>query len=121
MDLIAKMRNRDGIYWKQKSKDMNSSFTYEPPVPFKCRWDNKSVKDFDDQGNDVVFSSKVFVDRPMAVGDKIMLGLIKDLKGPLPPPPEAKEIKKYNETSVTEPDGPPELDTEDWVLVAYLY
>ena len=112
MRLLKKMRKQDAVYWPRRTEDQYSEKAYELPIDLKVRWEDEYVQSFDEEGRETIFTSTVFVDRDMEVGDRIMLGTAIDLTGPLPPPSEAKEVRKFERV--------PTLNAKDFLRVVYL-
>lgn len=92
MSIISKMRKQDAVYWAPVGLDDNNRYIYDEPVEVKCRWDERSERDFNTIGEEINVKATVYVDREVALGGVLWLGLLVD--APLTPP-EHNKIKIY--------------------------
>lgn len=75
MSIIRDMRKQKAVYWKQGTElDKFGRVSWEEPVEIDCRWDDGSENMRGPQGETFQFSSTVYVDREMAVGDFLKCG-----------------------------------------------
>lgn len=68
------MRRQKAVYWKRLQPDRHGNFDYDHPVEIDCRWVDQQGTFRNSDGEEMNARSRVFVDRQMAVGDKLMLG-----------------------------------------------
>lgn len=79
------MLRQSAIYWKPKIVDQYGEVKQNLPINIKCRWEDELEEGLDPTGIETTFTSTVYTDRDVEVGGMIMLGEVKDLKGPNPP------------------------------------
>lgn len=96
MRLLTKMLKQKAIYWDLRGMDQYGEAVLELPVDIKCRWEDELEQGLDIQGTETTFTSTVYTDRDVKVGGVIMLGEVKDLEGPLPPPEDAHRIRRFD-------------------------
>jgi uncharacterized protein (DUF1684 family) len=87
---------QDATYWPPASNDGFGGRGYGVRFGVKCRWEDRSVLFRDSQGTEVTSSAVVYVDRPLAIGGKLVLGFNTSSK----PPADALEIRQVG----TSPD-----------------
>jgi hypothetical protein len=86
------MRKQWCVYWEYDSQDRNGKDTYKDPIALKVRWEDKSEQDFLPTGQEVTIKSTVYVDRAMALGGVLWLGLLVDAPST---PPEHNKIQVF--------------------------
>ncbi len=76
MSLARKVMRQNAVYWSRSGTGDDGQPTYAAPVELFVRWDYKIREVLTPQGERVLSSSKVIVDRDMQYGDVLMLGLL---------------------------------------------
>lgn len=78
MSLISKMRKQIAVYWAIADEpfDSHGRPVFADPVEISCRWEDKTEKFVDQNGEEVLSQAKVFVDRDVCIGGVLMLGSI---------------------------------------------
>lgn len=94
MGIITRMRRQDALYWAPAGRDRTNRIIYEDPIEIKCRWDEKQERDVDERGEEIMVRATVYVDRVVALGGVLWLGLLVDAPET---PPEHNRIKVYRE------------------------
>lgn len=75
MSLIKRMRRQRAIYWAFTGElDHYGRPSFLPPIEIHCRWVDESQELRSPQGTIVNFSSKVYVDRVMKIGEFLKRG-----------------------------------------------
>jgi len=106
MSLIEDMRLQDAVYWEALGQDESGDYRFALPENMKVRWQDRKTVLTRDDAQDVVYNGKIFVDRPIPVGSRLLKGkTVADLAAPLPPPNEAKEVLYFDEL--------PDIDCEE--------
>lgn len=95
MSVITKMRKQWAVYWAPIGLDKNNKYIYDEPVEIRCRWDERTERDFNTIGEEVNVKATVYVDREVALGGVLWLGLLVDSPST---PPEHNKIKIYRIT-----------------------
>ena len=88
MSLLDSMRRQWCVYWAYLEQDRYGKDVYDDPIAIKVRWEDKSEQDFLPTGQEVMITSTVYVDRLMALGGMLWLGLLVD--APTIPPEHQK-------------------------------
>jgi len=94
MGLISRMRKQKAVYWAPTGRDQENRYLYDDPVEIKCRWDERYERDFNMYGEEIDIRSTVYVDREVALGGVLWLGLLVDAPDT---PPEHQKIKVIRE------------------------
>jgi len=113
MSIIKKMRKQKAVYWARLSADEYGVFAYDDPVQVDCRWDDMGVEFRNVEGEVQVSQSVVYVDRVMAIGDKLQRG---EMDSTTPDSPAglttAFEIRRFDQN--------PNLRATETLYTAYL-
>jgi hypothetical protein len=67
------------VYWGSPKNDGYGGTTYDSPVEIKCRWDGKTKRITNDEGEEVVSRAQVLVTQDLEVGGVLYLGTLNDL------------------------------------------
>lgn len=112
MSIIEDMRVQDAVYWESNGKNESGDYSFELPIDITVRWqDGITILNID--GNDVVYNGTVYVDRAMPVGSRLLKDtVIEELDAPLPPPDEARPVKRLQEI--------PDIDAEEILYKALI-
>jgi hypothetical protein len=86
------MRRQTAVYWHPKGYDVNSKPILDDPIEIKCRWDDRSERDLNIVGEMIDVRATVYVDREVALGGVLWLGLLVDAPRT---PPESGRIKIF--------------------------
>lgn len=106
MSIIEDIRLQDAVYWEAIGQNENGDYEFALPEDVKVRWQDTRVVVVRDDAQDIIYNGKIFVDRAMPVGSRLLKGkTLIDLKAPLPPPIESKEVLQFNEL--------PDIDCEE--------
>jgi hypothetical protein len=92
MSLIDTFRRQWAVYWEYSHKDRNGKDVFLDPIAVKVRWEDKAEQDFLPTGEEIMVKSTVYVDREMALGGILWLGLLVDLPSY---PPEHNKIRIF--------------------------
>ena len=76
MSLITRMRKQKAVYWPPGPADGNGQPTWGAPVELSCRWDDDAQQYLDAAGETRVSNAYVYVDRDLALGGLLRLGLL---------------------------------------------
>ena len=109
MGIIVKMRKQWAVYWSPIGLDKNNKYIYDEPEEIRCRWDDRTERDFNTIGEEVNVKATVYVDRVVALGGVLWLGLLVDSPET---PPEHNKIKIYREI--------PNLRASEYLRIARL-
>ncbi len=112
--IIEKVRKMKAVWWQRSATpDRYGKFSFEGPVEIDCRWDERTQEFVDSQGERLLSSAVVMVDRVMAPGDRLKRG---EMDSDTPDDPltirTAFEIKRL--------DRIPTLKADKELLMAYL-
>lgn len=88
MSLISRMRRQTAVYWHPIGRDVNGKYLYDDPEQIKCRWDDRYEVDVDQFGEEINIRATVYVDREVAIGGVLWLGLL--VNAPDTPPEHGK-------------------------------
>lgn len=122
MSLITKIRKQNAVYWQATQQNQFGDWEFLPGIDVKVRWEEKQTNKRDATGQKVVFNSRVFVDRVMPLGSRLLYRVdteypigyqLKDLPGAAKPPDDAREIKMQDDTPQKKP-------TKPHLLIVYL-
>lgn len=122
MKLLVKMLKQIAVYWKPKRNldgilitDQYANVEYELPIEIMVRWEDEVVNGIDVDGREIVFMATVYSDRTLEVDGMLLLGEIAGLKGPLPPPSQAKKIRRVEAVTTLRAKGDPleEIPTKE--------
>ncbi len=111
MRILKKMLRQKAVYWEPIGTDQYAEPVYGEPLDIKCRWEDTATRSINDLGSELIYSSRIFVDRVVKNGGKLLKGEIADLDSPNPPA-EAKQIRLYEEV--------PTLKATKSLKIAYL-
>jgi len=76
-------RFQDAVLWAAGSIDNYGQYQVQSPVEIKVRWEDVQEEIGDPAGGTVITSSRVFVDRVIAVGSLMWEGKLEDLPTPV--------------------------------------
>lgn len=113
MSLIKRMRRQTAVYWKRTTPDHYANFSYAEPVEITCRWEDVTLEVRGDEVEATNFSSRVYVDRVMNLGDVLMLGA---LESDTPEDPKGLESAK----AIQRFEALPNLKNRETLYTAYL-
>lgn len=113
MSLIKTMRKQMAIWWEQTGQDHYGKLIFAGPVQIKCRWKDCVVNIVTAHEKVLSFTTIVYVDREMKVGDILKLGELDSTTLTDPQPdPFAFKIKKF--------DHCPNFKNHETLLTVYL-
>lgn len=78
--LIVRMRKEVAVYWAHTGVDDYGHPVYADPVEIACRWEGVAEEFIDKDGTRALSRAKVYVDRDMKVGDKLMLATLDSIQ-----------------------------------------
>lgn len=81
--------------WQKEGLDIYGRPSWGMPFVIDCRWENKITIYIDQGGQQARASHRVYVDRPLSVGDFIVKGDSLDLSEYPEPNPDAAEVKEF--------------------------
>lgn len=74
MSLIVTMRRQKAVWWERNpTPDKFGKYAFQPPVEFKCRWDDTAKEFVSPKIEKLVSRSVVYADRVMKPGDYLCL------------------------------------------------
>jgi hypothetical protein len=76
MSLIKSMRRQTAVWWKKGAPDQYGTDSFDDPVEVKCRWEEVGQEYLSAQGEKQLSRAIVYVDRKMAMGDRLAQGLL---------------------------------------------
>lgn len=88
---ITRDLKQDATYWPSGSNDGFGGVAYGSAVAIKCRWQDEAVLFRNAQGQEVMSSAVVYVDRVLAMKGKLSLGTLTGA-----PPVTAREIRQIS-------------------------
>ena len=112
---ISEKLNQKAVYWGTPVPDGRGGWTFATEVEVSCRWEEKSVKFINPDGEEKVSKAVVMVDRTIVVGGYLYLGTQASLPVSHSDPtavPGAWQIKQFSPV--------PTLDAREYVRNAYL-
>lgn len=114
MGLIKKMRKQRATYWaKNPEPNEFGAVSWATPVEIKCRWEDKEGRILNEQDEVSESMSRVYVDRPMKIGDKLKLGtMATDTPQSPAEDKQAFEIQGFEKL--------PNLKAKEFLYTAYL-
>jgi len=65
MSIVIRMRKGYAVYWAVSAANAYGGHSYVAPVEIRCRWDDEQSMVRDNEGNEVVSSATVYVDRDL--------------------------------------------------------
>jgi hypothetical protein len=74
LSFARRQRNQTAIYWRAAGTDRYGRPTFEAPTEINCRWDDQEQVLRGPQGVTLTFNGAVYVDRQMAIGDRLKKG-----------------------------------------------
>lgn len=100
MGILTRMRKQDAVYWAPYRRNSYGEMEYHQPEEIKVTWFDEFVQGIDREGRETVFEATVFVGvledgSDVKLDGMLFLGKLEDLDGPLPPPHNAKKIRKF--------------------------
>jgi len=105
---LKRLRKQKAVWWQRGSPDTYGEFAFAAPVEIKCRWEDTSQEIVDMKGQTITSRSLVYVDRVLAVGDKLLRGEL-DSNSSIE---DAFEIQKFDQL--------PDFRNKAVLLTAYL-
>jgi len=113
MSLITKMRKQKAVLWRKGSLNRFGRTSFEAPIEISCRWEDIVVEFLDMQGEKVLSKSVVYVDRILALGDRLKRG---EIESDTPTNPldveDTFEVRRFEQL--------PNLKASETLLTAYL-
>ena len=79
MSWIEKRYTQTVVYWSTPTADGAGGYTYATPVEITCRWEDRSDKYIDDNGEEKVSRSVVYTPSDVDVGGYMYLGGLDNL------------------------------------------
>lgn len=97
MSLLQRMLIHDALYWAPNGSDVYGARQYADAVEIKCRWEHGTRETITSTNTEITAEDKVYVDRDVVEGGRLMLGTLQALppEALQQPPSEAVEIKAY--------------------------
>jgi hypothetical protein len=96
MSVIKRMRRQKAIWWARLTPNKFGKYSFADPVEISCRWDDGGEEVRDATGQNFIPRATVYVDRVIAVGDRLKKG---ELESDTPDDPleagEAYEVKRF--------------------------
>lgn len=74
MSVIKKMRRQRAVLWRLAGTDHYGKPYFYGPEEIACRWDDGSEEMRDAQGQSFTFTSTVYPDQALQIGDMLKLG-----------------------------------------------
>lgn len=114
MSIIKKMRKQTAVWWERSTlPDAYGKYTYAAPLQIECRWDDSAVEYRNQQGQAVLSSATVYVDRVMKIGDMLMRGdWESDTADDPTDEPTAFEIQRFDQN--------PNIKATETLLTAFI-
>jgi hypothetical protein len=99
--IVNRMRQQVCVWWKMTGTDEFGAPVFEAPVEITCRWEWKRMKVVMPRYETFTSKAKVYVERPIEVGDYLYLGSLSEIAGETDPRviKDAVRVKKYGEIS----------------------
>lgn len=76
MSYITKNHKQDIVYWANPTPDKFGGFTYTAPVDIKGRWEDRQVLFKDNEGNELMSKSIIFLGQDVDFGGYLYLGTL---------------------------------------------
>ena len=96
MRIIPRMLRQKAVYWEPKDKkDRYGEDKFHLPVEVKCRWEDVIEKDIDENQEEIIFKSTVYLDKDVIKGGYLRFGKLEELNGATEIPDDAVEIKRF--------------------------
>lgn len=76
MSIITKMLKQEAIYWPPVSADNYGQPTFGSPVEIACRWEDVQKEILTPEGEEIISSTTVYVDRDVEIGGALLLGTL---------------------------------------------
>jgi len=112
MSIISRMRKQKAVWWQRLAADRYGAFSYAAPVEIDCRWDDANENYITPQGEQATSQALVYIDRVMALGDRLLLGEMDSTTPDNPLDVQSYEIKRI--------DTNPNFRATEFLRVAYL-
>ena len=113
MSLLTRMRRQDAVYWEVNGYGDDGQPAFDPPREIRVRWEDVHEVFVDDQGNDIVSNSVVYVGEDLKTQSMLWLGKLTDLDSDIPHENEkAYAIRKFEKI--------PNLKASDFLRIAVL-
>lgn len=78
--LIARMRKQKCVLWAVSGKNRHGENTYDNAIEIPCRWEDRKTEMVDADGNRVIVSSVVSIDREVALGSVLKFVKLTELE-----------------------------------------
>lgn len=79
MSLLTRMLKQTAVYWAPHGFGPDGQPEYEPPIEIKVRWEDVHEVFVDNQGNDIVSNSVVYVGEDVKPQGALWLGKLNEL------------------------------------------
>jgi hypothetical protein len=114
MSLLKKIRRQDAVYWEAFAQNRSGEYLFQPGIDVKVRWEETFGIVYNALGESVNFTSRIFVDRVMPRGSKLLKdSTTSDLDQLGTPDPLARNIKQFK-------DIPQKSPIKEHILIAYV-
>lgn len=113
MSIITRMRRQKAVYWERGEVNQYGQFSFQVPVEIDCRWEDGTGEAPTPQTQGEVYSSRVYVDRIMNLGDALRYG---ELDSDTPDDPSEDSLAKI----VRRFDQIPNLRATETLYIAFL-
>jgi hypothetical protein len=74
MSIASRNSKQDATHWVVTGSNGYGGFTFDTPVLVKCRWEDRTERFLNPQGDEVVSAAIVYPVEDVSVGDYMALG-----------------------------------------------
>ena len=75
MSILTAYQLQDATWWARGAPDGFGGFTFATPVALKVRWEQRTELATDEEGNEFVARSRVYLPQDIEVDDYLFLGI----------------------------------------------
>jgi hypothetical protein len=100
MSFITKNLKQDCVYWGNPAPDGYGGNTFDDYVAIKCRWEDRTTKFIDANGEESISKAVVYLPQDVELGGWLFLGELSDISSANQDAPQnisgAHEIRAFN-------------------------